>query len=74
MPIAVTGDQTLTIVIILFAAIGFIRGWQKMGVVFVGTLLAGIVLIQDDSRLVKMINNLPKIVDLVLDTKYGASP
>jgi hypothetical protein len=74
MPITITGDQTLTLVIGLFALIGFIRGWRKMGVVFVGTLLAGIVLIQDDTRLIKTINNLPKIVDLVLDTKYGAIP
>ena len=74
MPITITGDQTLTLVIGLFALIGFIRGWRKMGVVFVGTLLTGIVLIQDDTRLIKTINNLPKIVDLVLDTKYGASP
>ncbi len=74
MPITITGDQTLTLVIGLFALIGFVRGWRKMGVVFVGTLLTGIVLIQDDTRLIKTINNLPKIVDLVLDTKYGASP
>jgi hypothetical protein len=74
MPITVTGDQILTIVITLFAIIGFIRGWRKMGVVFVGTLLTGIVLIQDDARLVKTINNLPKIVDLILDTKYGINP
>ncbi len=74
MPITITGDQTLTLVIGLFALIGFVRGWRKMGVVFVGTLLTGVVLIQDDTRLIKTINNLPKIVDLVLDTKYGASP
>lgn len=74
MPINITGDQTLTLVIGLFAIVGFVRGWRKMGVVFVGTLLTGVVLIQDDTRLIKTINNLPKIVDLVLDTKYGASP
>jgi hypothetical protein len=74
MPITITGDQTITVVIGLFALIGFIRGWRKMGVVFVGTLLTGIVLIQDDTRLIKTINNLPKIADLVLDTKYGVTP
>jgi hypothetical protein len=74
MPITVTGDQTLTLVIGIFALIGFIRGWRKMGVVFVGTLLAGAVLIRDDARLIKTINNLPTIVDLLLDTKYGAAP
>jgi hypothetical protein len=74
MPISISGDQTLALVIGLFALVGFIRGWRKMGVVFVGTLLTGIVLIQDDTRLIKTMNNLPKIVDLVLDTKYGASP
>lgn len=74
MPITVTGDQTLTIVILLFAAIGFLRGWRRMGVVFVGTLIAGIVLMQDDARLVKFVNNLPKVVDLMLDTKYAATP
>jgi hypothetical protein len=74
MPINISGDQTLTLFIALFALVGFIRGWRKMGVVFVGTLLTGVVLMQDDTRLIKTINNLPKIVDLVLDTKYGASP
>jgi hypothetical protein len=74
MPITITGDQTLTLVIGIFALIGFIRGWRKMGVVFVGTLVAGIVLIQDDTRLISTINKLPKIVDVALDTKYGATP
>ncbi len=45
-----------------------------MGIVFVGTLLAGIVIGSDGERLIRIINNLPKIADLILDTKYGATP
>jgi hypothetical protein len=74
MPITISGDQVLSILIGVFALLGFVRGWQRMGIVFVGTLVAGIVMGSDGARLIRIINNLPKIVDLVLDTKYGVAP
>lgn len=74
MPITIGGEQVLWLLIGTFALVGFVRGWQRMGIVFVGTLMAGIVMGSDGARLMRIINNLPKIVDLVLDTHYGATP
>jgi hypothetical protein len=75
MAVTIAGMQTLWAVIIIFAVIGLVRGWQKMGVVLAGTVLTALVIIEDrEGRLVKLINSLPKVVDLLLDTKLGAKP
>jgi hypothetical protein len=74
MPITIGGEQVLALLIGTFALIGFVRGWQRMGIVFVGTLLASLAMGSDGERLMRIINNLPRIVDLLLDTKYGVNP
>jgi len=73
--ITIPGNQMIFAFVILFALIGIVRGWPKMSIVFCGTLLTALVLLEDkEERLIKVVNSIPKIIDLLLDTKLGTKP
>lgn len=75
MTISVPGLQSLLGIVGFFGLLGLIRGWRRMGIVFIGTVLTALVLLDDkEERLMRIVNSMPKVVDLLLDTKFGVRP
>lgn len=75
MTISIPGSEALLAIVAIFGLVGIQRGWRRMAIVLMGTMATALVLLEDrEGRMVKVINSLPKVVDLILDTKFAATP
>jgi hypothetical protein len=75
MTISIPGSEALLAIVGIFGLVGVQRGWRRMAIVLMGTMATALVLLEDrEGRMIKVINSLPKVVDLLLDTKLAATP